>query len=197
MNRGYGRRGLTMIELLVVTAIIGILYALLLPAMASAREAGRGAACRGNLRQVAAATLMYTIDWDCRLPGHWRVEDGYRGIDVFAVLLPYHRDWRIFQCPSLPGSWKIRGYGYNHLYLNYRLLNSIADSSATVMYCDNTRRSTDGRSVAHVYPPGYPEANNGPDPRHNGMANFAFADGHIDAMTPLATIDPINLWDLE
>lgn len=197
MDRGQGRQGFTLIELLVVTAIIAVLCALLLPAMASAREAGRGAACKGHLRQVGAATLMYAMDWDCRLPAHWRVEDGYRGIDVFSVLLPYHKDWRIFQCPSLPGHWTVRGYGYNHVYLDYRLLDAVTDASGTIMFCDNTRRSTKPTSVAHCFPPGYPGADNEPDPRHNGMANFVFTDGHIQSMTPSQTIDPVDLWDLE
>jgi len=57
-------RGFTLIELLVVIAITGVLVALLLPAIQSAREAGRRTQCFSNLHQIGMGVLQYYDDWN-------------------------------------------------------------------------------------------------------------------------------------
>src|SRR5689334_1594963 len=94
------RRGFTLIELLVVIAVIAIIAAISFPVFAQARETARKATCQSNLKQIGAAVLMYTQDYDETLRNARPMSD--KG-DVVDTLQTYTRQGYaqgIWRCPS-------------------------------------------------------------------------------------------------
>jgi prepilin-type N-terminal cleavage/methylation domain-containing protein/prepilin-type processing-associated H-X9-DG protein len=81
-------RGFTLVELLVVITIIGILIALLLPAVQAAREAARRMQCQNNLKQVGLAMLTYETTYQTFPPGGMAVTGAY-GTSWWVRILPF------------------------------------------------------------------------------------------------------------
>ncbi|MEI6914841.1 MAG: type II secretion system protein [Armatimonadota bacterium] len=107
--------GFTLVELLVVIALITILLAIFVPVMVQSRNRARSAACLSNLRQLSSALITYSQDWDDKLPSltatpfagsapsnEW--PQGSSATQLRAVLSSYVKNSGVYKCGNDCGS---------------------------------------------------------------------------------------------
>ncbi len=101
-------KGFTLVELLIVIAVIMVLAALLLPIGGISKQKARTNACISNMKQIDTAVLMYTQDYDETYPNYRFLPLGSQQAGDFeknswkSVLEPYTKNKQIFVCPENP-----------------------------------------------------------------------------------------------
>lgn len=110
-GRDKPQSGFSLIELLVVLAVIALLAALLFPVFASARERGRQTVCLSNLRQIGQALALYQSDYNGHAPHinpFWNsftrpnpAEPSVPDFTPYDPFKPYGTMREIIVCPNL------------------------------------------------------------------------------------------------
>jgi prepilin-type N-terminal cleavage/methylation domain-containing protein/prepilin-type processing-associated H-X9-DG protein len=139
------RRGFTMIEVLVTLSIIGVLIAILLPAVQAARETARRAQCTNNLKQLGLALQNYEMAYGVLPPGAitWQ---GFpqdcltprRGHSLFTLILPFMEQPAIFNATNFAYGTKGRQGAQNAGAVNYTAFSARIDS----LICPSDSRQT-------------------------------------------------------
>ncbi len=133
-RRGVSLRGaFTMVELLVVLAIIGILVSLLLPAVQAVRESARRMQCQNNLRQIGLALQNYHSAFRAFPPGGLEVRPQVPGGKQLA--------WSAFVLPFLGESAAYVHIDFNYAF-DHRVNAEAAAASIETYLCPSTDRAS-------------------------------------------------------
>jgi prepilin-type N-terminal cleavage/methylation domain-containing protein/prepilin-type processing-associated H-X9-DG protein len=201
-------RGFTLIEVLVVVAIIVLLVSILLPSLSTARKRARGSVCLSNMRQLGVASHMYANVWKGVLVDYGLAHGG--SVDETTTWInSLRREYGnklVARCPEddsaywdqyYPGTGQKRrvSYGVNEYltgriagYERFRRMEAIRRPATTILFCEMTRNGEYAVSD-HVHPVNWalnpqPEAEKQIELKlHVEKSNYVFADSHAEPHT--------------
>lgn len=189
-------RAFTLIELLVVISIIALLIAILLPALATARESGRAIRCGSNLKQFGLATHLYLQDNDewffvhsetSPATIHWYDGDGVLLEPEYLIVAgsTFKSPNTVGDCPTNETGhqsqfgWHL-DYGYNK-HAHGRRLQTFPSLTETILFSDNADINANPTTYAYVgiNNPGQWFLPQGMQFIHDETANIVHMDGHV------------------
>jgi len=180
----------TLTELLVVIAVIGILAALLLPAVASVRSKADQIACTSNLRQIMVATTLATAANNNMFPNMHGFSWETGAVSISDALAPYlggivgKNPTELLHCPAAQKNQQ-QAWMESPIYCDYRY---------NVWYAQN-KRPLFGYTGAMVFFDatwvGWTPSQYAHFPGTGALMNVAYADGHVDTVT-YATYQALN-----
>jgi Tfp pilus assembly protein PilE len=186
----------TLLELLIVIAIIMILAGLLLPTLKKAKEMGKRSICANNQKQISMAVFYYSQDYNGWIvpfqitSGDWTSYWNY-------LIEDYIPQINVFMCPTSktpwPPSWHWKGhnymnYGYNRYGLSsnitsWKKMQSISTPSIRILIADRFEEGTGEGYTPQIIKTGVYMISN----RHSGGGILTFLDSH-STWTPIADI---------
>ncbi len=212
-HRPAGARAFSLVELLVVLAIVSLLAALLLPVLARARVRAQGVVCAGQLRQLGIAVRLYATDHVDFLPRSQHSAFAHKERPWGSALAPYlggsTESWTqllatVYHCPSdsRVGAWS---YGINVYFelgpeddyegkpQTWRRFGSVTRPSRTILFAENRSQAD------HLMPNFWARPEDAVEvahQRHAGRANYLFVDGHTERTSLETTYSPVQGVDL-
>jgi prepilin-type processing-associated H-X9-DG protein/prepilin-type N-terminal cleavage/methylation domain-containing protein len=208
-----GAGGFTLLELMLVVAVIALLAGLVLGISGRGRVAADRASCAGRMRQLGSGTALYASDHEGRFPRSQHSAMAHGELTWGRALEPYLGEkctgtpvpGSLFECPGhrrqLGWSYGLNVYfelgpadDYEGSPRTWRVLSAIPKPAETVQFGEISG-SVD-HFMAHFWSQGSPAEVDAD--RHDGLVNYVFVDGHVESMAQTNTYDPargLDLWN--
>ena len=188
------RRNFTLIELLIVIAIIAILAALLLPALNKARAKAQSQGCMSNLKNIGTGVNLYVSDYNDWIPCA-RTSGGNSKIRP-QNLMRIYIGFAVWECPLRPYETlfqpSLKGKTYKNMTIGWEMMMGIKINStkdypmkkitllrrpSSVMYAADLKYLNDNARLQHCYASFQSGADFAMDDLHMRGFNMAFLDG--------------------